>query len=385
MRICLVSETWSPDINGVAHTLGRLSEELRQQGHDLQLVRPRPAGGRHRATGMSAELQVPGFALPGYREVRLGLPAARRIRRLWEAERPDAVYVATEGPLGWSALAEAQRLRVPVVGGWHTNFDHYCRDYGVAWLRPLVLRRLRVFHNRCGATLVPTRAQAEALAARGFERVRVMARGIEGERFSPAHRDPALRAAWGSDAHRPVALYVGRLAVEKNLDLLRDTFAAMLEARPDMSLVVVGDGPGRAGLEKALPQARFTGFVPPEALARHYASADLFIFPSISETWGNVVLEAMASGLAVVAFRHAAGAELIDDDVNGVSRAVGDETGFREAAVALCQQPARYARLGRAARERALHCRWPAIADDFLAALHLAREMSDETSRPCRV
>ncbi|MDR5865725.1 glycosyltransferase family 4 protein [Halomonas koreensis] len=385
MRICLVSETWTPDINGVAHTLGRLGAELRRRGHELQLIRPRPAAGPHRAEGMSRELQVRGLSVPGYREVRLGLPAGGGIRRLWEAERPDAVYLATEGPLGWSALRVAESLGLPVVGGWHTNFDHYCDDYGIGWLRPLVLRRLRHFHNRCAATLVPTRAQADELGARGFQRVRVMARGIEGERFSPARRDPALREAWGSDAHRPVALYVGRLAPEKNLDLLRDTFAAMLAARPDMTLVVVGDGPGRAALEKALPQVRFTGFVPPEALARHYASADLFIFPSISETWGNVVLEAMASGLAVVAFRHAAGAELIDDDANGISRAVGDAAGFREAAITLCQQPARYARLGRAARERALRYRWPAIADDFLAALHFAREMSDETARPCGI
>ncbi|MFM9268832.1 glycosyltransferase family 4 protein [Halomonas elongata] len=385
MRICLVSETWSPDINGVAHTLKQLSTELLRRNSTLQLVRPRPAGQTHRADGMSAELQVWGFSMPGYREVRLGLPAGRRLKRLWSEERPDAIYVATEGPLGWSALRVAEKLGIPVISGWHTNFDHYCRDYGIGWLTPLVTQRLRHFHNRCAGTLVPTRQQAEELTAKGFRNVRVMARGIDGDAFSPAHRSPELRESWDSDEHRPVALYVGRLAPEKNLDLLRDTFSAMLAARPEMSIVVVGDGPGRSSLEKALPDVRFTGFVDPQSLARHYASADLFIFPSISETWGNVVLEAMASGLAVVAFRHAAGAELIDNDINGVSLAVGDEDGFRDAAVALSQQPARYGRLGRAARERALQYRWPAITDDFLAALNLAQEVSDETTRPCRV
>ncbi|SEM23692.1 glycosyltransferase family 4 protein [Halomonas caseinilytica] len=385
MRICLVSETWSPDINGVAHTLKQLSTELLQRGFTLQLVRPRPAGQAHGADGMSAELQVKGFSMPGYREVRLGLPAGRRLQRFWATERPDVIYVATEGPLGWSALRAAERLEIPVVSGWHTNFDHYCRDYGIAWLSPLVTRRLRHFHNRCAGTLVPTHRQAEELTSKGFENVRVMARGIDGETFSPAHRSPELRASWDGDEHRPVALYVGRLAPEKNLDLLRDTFAAMLAARPEMSIVVVGDGPGKSSLEKALPDVRFTGFIDPQGLARHYASADIFIFPSISETWGNVVLEAMASGLAVVAFRHAAGAELIDDDINGVSLPVGDEDGFRDAAVTLSQQPARYGRLGRAARERALQYRWPAITDDFLAALNLAREVSDETTHPCRV
>lgn len=386
MRICLVSDTWSPDINGVAHTLGRLSEELQRRGVALQLVRPRPANrSTPRAEGIEAELRAPGLALPGYREVRIGLPAGRAIQRLWRQQRPTAVYLATQGPLGWSALSVARRLGIPVVSGWHTNFDHYCRDYGLPWLAPLVLRRLRHFHNRTAATLVPTHAQAEELAGRGFANVRVMARGIEGDCFSPEHRDPALRAAWGSDAHRPVALYVGRLAPEKNLALLRDTFTAMLAARPDLGLVVVGDGPGRAALQRGLPQAHFTGFIDRASLQRHYASADLFVFPSCSETWGNVVLEAMASGLAVVAFRHAAGAELIEDDRNGISLPVGDEAGFRDAAVSLCQQPARYARLGRAARQRALAYRWPAIADAFLTTLTQPPEIDDEAAPPCRV
>ncbi|QTF91175.1 glycosyltransferase, partial [Halomonas sp. BM-2019] len=131
-------------------------------------------------------------------------------------------------------------------------------------------------------------------------------------------------------------------------------------ARPDARLVIVGDGPGRRALESALPDAHFTGFIPAEDLARHYASADLFLFPSLSETWGNVLLEAMASGLAVVAFRHAAGAELIDQDHSGLALAVGDAAGFRDAATTLCQQPARRARLGRHARQRALAYTWPA-------------------------
>ncbi|PXX95520.1 glycosyltransferase family 4 protein [Halomonas sp. LBP4] len=386
MRICLVSETWSPDINGVAHTLGQLGRELHRHDHALQLIRPRPvAADAPRAEGMEAELRVRAVPLPGYREVRFGLPATRAIVRLWHQQRPDVVYLATQGPLGWSAQRAARLLSIPVVGGWHTNFDHYCRDYGLPWLAPLVTRRLRTFHNRCAATLVPTRRQAGALAARGFENLRVMGRGIDGERFSPVHRDPGLRRHWGGDEHRPVALHVGRLAPEKNLDLLRETFLAMLDARPDLTLVVVGDGPGRATLQRALPDAHFTGFIDRDALVRHYASADLFVFPSISETWGNVVLEAMASGLGVVAFRHAAGAELIDDDINGVSLPVGDEAGFREAAVRLCQQPARYARLGRAARRRALQFGWSSIADDFLDALTHAREATHETARPCRV
>lgn len=382
MRICLVSETWAPEINGVAHTLGHLSREAIARGHRLQLVRPRPASPAPRSEGMEAELRVRGVSLPGYREVRLGLPAARCLTQFWREQRPDVVYLATQGPLGWSAQGVARRLAIPSVAGWHTNFDHYCHDYGVPWLSGPVRRRLRTFHNRSQATLVPTRSQAEALTANGFREVRVMARGIDGERFSPAHRDPALRARWGAGEHTPVILHVGRLAPEKNLALLRESCVAIGEARPDARIVIVGDGPGRKALAASLPHAHFTGFIPADDLARHYASADLFLFPSLSETWGNVLLEAMASGLATVAFRHAAGAELIDHDLNGLAPAVEDVAGFREAAVTLCQQPARRARLGRNARERALAYAWPAIADAFLAVLDHARETPHGHSRP---
>lgn len=289
MRICLVSETWSPDINGVAHTLSQLSRELMSRGTRLQLVRLRP---RHhlalrREPGMQTELQVPGVSLPGYREVRFGLPVTRRLQRLWREQRPDVIYLATQGPLGWSARRAARHLSIPVVAGWHTNFDHYCQDYRVPWLTPVMRAALRHFHNGCAATLVPTHRQAAALSASGFQRLAVMGRGIDGQRFSPAHRAPLLRQQWGVDAHCPVALYVGRLASEKNLALLQESFIAMRQARPDMAAVIVGDGPGRQALEKALPEAHFTGFLTPEALARHYASADIFVFPSLSETWAT--------------------------------------------------------------------------------------------------
>ncbi|TFH87018.1 glycosyltransferase family 1 protein [Billgrantia azerbaijanica] len=387
MRICLVSETWPPDINGVAHTLNHLSDALLARGEALQLVRPIPRLAKHRRRlpGMQAELQVRGLPMPGYPEVRIGLPAARGLRRLWQEQRPDVVYLATQGPLGWSARRVARRLGIPVVAGWHTNFDHYCHAYGLPWLTSAVLAGLRRFHNGCAATLVPTHAQAEALTAKGFTGLAVMGRGIDGARFSPRHRDALLREQWGVGEHQPVALYVGRLAAEKNLALLEASFRALLDARPDMALVVVGDGPWRAALEKALPETHFTGFLPREALARHYASADIFLFPSLSETWGNVVLEAMASGLAVVAYRHAAAAELIDHDRNGLAIPPGDESAFCTAAVSLCQHPARYARLGRAARQRALEYRWPAIADTFLAVLDHARESAHETTRPCGI
>ncbi|WP_027966253.1 glycosyltransferase family 4 protein [Halomonas halocynthiae] len=385
MRICLVSETWPPDINGVAHTLSHLTNQLHSRGVTLQLVRPRQAGYSKKHHEIQSELLVRGITLPGYREVRLGLPAPRRLLQLWQEQPPTVVYLATQGPLGWSARRIAQRLNIPVVAGWHTNFDHYCHDYHVSWLAPTVLNMLRRFHNGCTTTLAPTQALTAALASQGFQRLAVMGRGIDTEQFSPRQRSSLLRAQWGVDEHQPVALYVGRLAPEKNLSLLEESCRALLDSHPDMALVIIGDGPARQRLERTLPHAHFIGFVPHEALPSYYASADLFLFPSLSETWGNVVLEAMASGLAVVAFKHAAAAELIDHERNGLVISPGDNASFHHAAVTLCQQPQRYAQLGEAARQRALEYRWSAIADTFLNVLQQAQENAHESAHPCSI
>ncbi|MFB9869314.1 glycosyltransferase family 4 protein [Vreelandella sulfidaeris] len=384
MRLCIVSETWSPDINGVAHTLSRLSDELNWQDVPVDVIRPRPrADGK--ASGINNELQVQRLALPGYSDVQVGLVRPATLRHFWRQHRPDVIYLATQGPLGWAARRAAQQLNIPLVAGWHTNFDHYCEDYGVTWLAPTARRYLRYFHNGCGLTLVPTQQQATALEHQGIHDVHVLSRGLDGERFSPSHRDAQLRQRWGVSEHQPVALYVGRLAAEKNLTLLHESFQAMREVRPDIAQVIVGDGPARAQLEKSLPDAHFTGFVGQEALARHYASADLFIFPSLSETWGNVVAEAMASGLAVVAYHHAASAELITSGHNGITVPAGDSAAFQQAAVELCQHPADYSRLGRVARLRALEQSWKGIAEQFLQYLQQAQEAHHATATACGI
>ncbi|MBZ5488854.1 glycosyltransferase family 1 protein [Halomonas aquamarina] len=384
MRLCIVSETWAPEINGVAHTLSRLHQELFRQEVCVDVIRPRPRT-TAQAVNVGQELQVNRCAMPGYTDVQVGLTRPSTLRRFWREHRPNVVYLATQGPLGWAARQAARRLNIPLVAGWHTNFDHYCHDYGVPWLAAATRRYLRYFHNGCELTLVPTHLQAQTLREQGIHNVHVMARGIEGERFSPDHRDMALRQQWGVSLHQPVAIYVGRLALEKNLTLLQETLQAMREVRPDMAQVIVGDGPARAQLEKALPEAHFTGFVEKEELARYYASADLFIFPSLSETWGNVVAEAMASGLAVVAYRHAASAELIESGQNGITVAPEDSDAFQQAAVELCQHPADYARLGRVARLRALEQSWAGIADQFLQYLHQAQEAYHAPTPACRV
>ncbi|GGC95131.1 glycosyltransferase family 4 protein [Vreelandella lutescens] len=384
MRLCIVSETWSPEINGVSHTLNRVCRELQRLGVTVDVIRPAPKVPGD-ATGVNQELQVNRCSLPGYRDVQVGFARPATLRRFWQQHRPDVIYLATQGPLGWAARQAATQLGLPLVAGWHTNFDHYCHDYGVSWLSAATRRYLRYFHNGCVLTLVPTQQQAAVLRQQGIHDVQVLSRGIDGDKFSPAHRDTELRKQWGVSEHQPVALYVGRLAPEKNLALLQETLQAMRDVRPDMALVIVGDGPGRAQLEKALPDAHFTGFVDKPALAQHYASADMFVFPSLSETWGNVVTEAMASGLAVVAYRHAASAELIQSGHNGITVEPNDALAFQQAAVALCQHPAEYARIGRIARLRALEQSWSGIAEQFLRYLNYAQEATHASSSACRI
>ena len=390
MRLCIVSETWVPEINGVAHTLDRLSRELNQQGIIIDLVRPHsrcksPQNHRVSSPVIRAEERVKPFALPGYRDVQIGLATPRRLRRFMQCHQPDVIYLATQGPLGWAARQAARQLEIPLMAGWHTNFDPYCQDYGLGFLTRITRRYLRYFHNACALTLVPTELQASALRRHGIQRVEVLSRGIDSHQFSPDQRDPQLRQQWGVNDHQPVALYVGRLAAEKNLTLLQDAYQAMHNVRPDMAFVIVGDGPARQSLEQTLPEAHFTGFIPQQELARYYASADIFVFPSLSETWGNVVTEAMASGLAVVAYQQAASATLINHHVNGICVPANDADEFCQEAVSLCQHPADYARYGRLARLRALEQSWPGIARQLVSYLYQTQETYHATSAFWRI
>lgn len=334
MRLLLVTETYPPEINGVAMTTGRMVHGLRNRGHWVGLVRPR----RHRGDdGGEAEWTVAGLSLPNYPSVRLGLPAWHRLSRLMRTQFPDVVHVVTEGPLGWAAVLTARGLGLPVTSGYHTHFDQYSGHYGLGWMTPLVTRSLDALHRRCRATLVPAPELAASLSARGIPHVEVVGRGVDTALFNPQRRDPGLRRDWGMGESDPVCLYVGRLAPEKNLDLVARAFATIAAELPQARMVWVGEGPARAQLQASHPDHIFAGPRAGEDLAAHYASADLFLFGSLSETWGNVIGEAMASGLAVVAYARAAGAALIRQGLNGLAVAPGHEAAFLEAALALAR------------------------------------------------
>jgi glycosyltransferase involved in cell wall biosynthesis len=371
LRVAVVSETWPPEVNGVAKSAARFAEALRSRGHRIALVRPRQ-GATDR--GGPDDTLMRGVAIPRYPDLKMGLPARRALGRLWTFERPDVVHIVTEGPLGWSALQAAAKLKLPVVSDFRTNFHAYSRHYGVGWLRAPILAYLRKFHNRALATLVPTEAMRAELAAIGFQRLRVIARGVDTRLFDPARRSEALRASWGAGPQDPVLLHVGRIAAEKNLATLADAYEQARRRAPGAKLVLVGDGPARRELEARLPEAIFAGIRGGEDLAAHFASGDVFLFPSLTETYGNVTLEAMASGLAVVAFDYAAAAEVIRHDVSGLHVPYGDDAAFVSQAAALAAAPARARWLGARARIEARERGWEQVAEKLESVLAAAAD-----------
>jgi glycosyltransferase involved in cell wall biosynthesis len=368
MRIAMVTETYPPEVNGVARTIGLMAEGLQRRGHAIELVRPRQNSHDHHALN-GTEILVRGIPIPRYSQLRLGLPSGRLLERRWKESRPDIVHVATEGPLGWSALAAARRLDIPVATDFHTNFHAYSRHYGVGWLARPVAAYLRSFHNRAACTLVPTREMAEALAALRFERLRVVGRGVNPQVFAPERRSRELRASWGAGDDTLVALCVSRFAPEKNFPLAIEAYEAMRRRRADARLVLVGDGPLADKLRRKNVGYVIAGRKVNGELSMHYASADVFLFPSMTETFGNVTLEAMASGLGIVAYDYAAAREVLRDDVSGLLAPFGDAAAFVARALAFAHDPRLARILGREARRQAESLTWERVVEDFEAAL----------------
>ena len=228
LRVAVVSETYPPEVNGVAATIARVVDGLRDRGHELQLVRPRQGRGDEALQDQGfAEVLMRGLPIPRYPQLKMGLPSRQQLLRLWASQRPDVVHIVTEGPLGWSALQAASHLKLPVVSDFRTNFHAYSRHYGVAWLRTPIMAYLRKFHNRTSCTMVPTEGLRAELQAAGFRGLRVVSRGVDTRQFDPSRRSVALRASWDARPTDLVVLCVGRLAAEKNLDVLLRAFESL--------------------------------------------------------------------------------------------------------------------------------------------------------------
>jgi glycosyltransferase involved in cell wall biosynthesis len=379
LRLAVVTETYPPEINGVAMTIARFVDGLRMRRHDVQLIRPRQTKGDAAET---EEVLMRGLPIPRYPHLKMGLPAKNALVKLWSMRRPDVVHIVTEGPLGWSALQAAIKLKLPVTSDFRTNFHAYSGHYGIGWLQKPIFAYLRKFHNRTQCTMVPTESLRRELQAMGFHNLRVVARGVDTELFNPAKRDAQLRWSWGAGEATPVAIYVGRLASEKNLRALIAAYEAMRAVRPDMKLVLVGDGPARRDLEAQIPGATFAGLQRGEALARHYASGDIFLFPSITETFGNVTPEAMASGLTVLAYDYAAASQLIRHGESGCLVPFDDTDAFVAAAANLARDWPQAKLMGAKARLVAEQLGWERLVEELEAVFHQAAQTVPTSQGP---
>jgi len=364
LRIAVVTETWPPEVNGVAMTLAKLVQGLSHRNHDVQLIRPRQTKTDSPMSDASLEeVLMRGMPIPRYPELKLGLPSKKTLVKTWTLRRPDVVHIATEGPLGWSALQAAKVLKLPVTSDFRTNFQSYSKHYGVGWLRKPIVAYLRKFHNATACTMVPTRELMRTLSQNGFANLKVVSRGVDIKLFNIAKRDTRLRSSWGATDDTKVLISVGRMAPEKNLDQVLKTYDALKSTGQAFKLVMVGDGPLKEQFQKRYPEIIFPGMLSQTNLAAYYASSDLFIFPSQTETFGNVTLEALASGIPVLAFDCAAARDWVQTGVNGWLIAENNPEGFAAQAVTVFNSKDLLDQITQSTRQQVVHLDWDQIAE----------------------
>lgn len=366
LRVALITSSYNYIADGVALTLNRLVAHLHAQGVEVLVAAPVARAAAFDHVGELAP--VPSAPLPFRSEYRLAIGLTPALRRRLEGFDPDIVHIATPDLLGHHALAFAQARGVPAVASYHTRYEAYLKDYGLAFLEDFVAARLRRFYGACDEVYVPSVSMAEHLKAAGFaDNVRLWARGVDTARFDPARRSVAFRRRLGAEDGTPVIAFVGRLVREKRLDILIEVMARLKAAGLAHRTLIVGDGPDRAMLERGLPEATFTGFLTGDALATAYASADIFLFPSDTESFGSVTLEAMASGLPAVCADAIGSRCLVMEGVTGFLAAAGDAAAFAAPLAALAGQTTLRRTMGEAGRARSLTFSWDAAMAGLLA------------------
>ena len=383
LRIAVVTETWPPEVNGVAVTLAKLVQGLCRRNHDVQLVRPKQVKNEIPLHNLGfEEVLMRGMPIPRYPELKLGLPSKKNLVKAWTLRRPDVVHIATEGPLGWSAMQAAKVLKLPVTSDFRTNFHSYSQHYGVGWLRKPIVAYLRKFHNATACTMVPTQALKNELSQHGFLNLKVVARGVDTVLFNPSRRSPELRSQWNADSETVVLISVGRLALEKNLGQVMACYESLKSAGAKVKLVLVGDGPMRETIAQRCPDAIFAGMLSHDALATYYASADLFLFPSLTETFGNVTVEALASGLPVLAFNCAAATDWVKQGVNGWLVSESEPESYVSTALKVAMNPELLTQVAGTTRSQVSQLDWDQISEQVEDVFAKAIQSFDQpTSR----
>ncbi|PSQ88119.1 MAG: glycosyl transferase family 1 [Bacteroidetes bacterium QH_2_63_10] len=360
-RVAFFAGAYNHIADGVSLTLNRLVDYLERQGVAVRVFAPTvddPAIEDHAGT----LVPVPSVPVPGRSEYRLSLGISPSARQALNEFAPTLYHIATPDLLGRHALSFAQSTDVPVVASYHTHFSSYLKYYHLGLLKTPVWSYLRSFYNQCRQIYVPTVAIAEVLRDHGIsDGLRLWRRGVDADQFSPVHRSEAWRRAHGIGDDEVVVAIVSRLVWEKGLDAYAQVIERLERQNIPHHSLVVGDGPAREALEARLPNATFTGFLEGDALARVYASSDLFLFPSDTETFGNVTLEAMASGLPTVCADAAGSRDLVDDGTTGRLCPPGDVDVFTEAVRTLIANDSLRNQMSTAAHERAQDFTWTSV------------------------
>lgn len=363
MRIALFTDTCSPTVNGVARALGLLVDHANAAGHEVALVSP-DLGSPH--PGVAFQVTLPGVTLPFYRELKAARPwMAAADAELLDAFNPDVVHVATEALVGSVGRRWARSRGVPLITSFCTNFPAYLSGYHMGVAEDACWSWLRRFHAAADLTVCPSRATKCDLAARGFhDRLKIWGRGVDADLFHPDRRDPALRESMAPGADI-VFLYVGRIAPEKKVELLVEAFPSIRErSRRRVALVFVGGGPALESLRERAPEGvHFAGYQRGLDLAAHYASADAFLFPSDTETFGQVVTEALASGLPVVAPARGGVTDTVIPGDTGFLFAPGQANELADHAVRLADDDALRTGIAGRARRAARDRSWSAVFD----------------------
>ena len=386
LRIALFSGNYNYVMDGPVRALNKLVAHLEERGHEVLVFAPTVKNPAFDHSGTL--ISVPSFALPGSRsEYRFGLGAHGKTRKILDNFAPELIHIAAPDYTGYTALQYGMKRKIPVVASFHTRFDTYPRYYGARWLEKYLTNYMRYFYQRCEHVYPPSQSMADALKADGIGReIRLWGRGVEGALFNPDKRDLAWRRANNIADDDVAVLFVGRVVLEKGIDIFAE---AVTKARAELSqskglsqsnaprlkAIIVGEGPERARFEKNLPDAVFTGYQQGEGLARAYASADMFFNPSITETFGNVTLEAMASGLPSIAARASGSLSLVEEGATGLlSPSENGAEGYAQKLVTLTSDDNLRREMGKTARMRSLDFDWARILDNLIKDYHDAIE-----------
>jgi glycosyltransferase involved in cell wall biosynthesis len=360
MKVAYFTESLLPHVDGVSLTLAQLFGTLEARGVDFRIFSPFKPGPEVSWSGRVQK--IPYIRFPLYKDYRLASPIGHRATQRLDEYQPDLIHVVSPTPINVRAEKYGRRRGVPVVSSFHTHFVSYFRFYGFGGLEPLGWKMMRRFYGRCETVYAPSHSIIRELASHGIRNTELWSRGIDLRRFSPAFRDPALRRMAGAASDdTPILLLVSRLVKEKDLADLVAMERILRERGSDHRLVLVGDGPMREQLQAELPDATFPGHQGGEALARWFASGDVFVFPSTTETFGNVVLEAQASGLPAVVVDRGGPPDLVEPGQTGFVARANDPADLADHVQRLLSDAGERRRMGALARAAASERDWQAI------------------------